>query len=97
MKNSNSAMCANYTSFISNVASGAFNTEGGIMLTHELNNFTMSEAVKFYLQLQAAFSHIVPVGVALNKSQPYIETNYTLPSFAECKCLFFAFILSTRR
>ncbi|KAA1473345.1 glycoside hydrolase/deacetylase [Dentipellis sp. KUC8613] len=74
---------ANYTSFISNVASGTFNTEGGIMLTHELNNFTMSEAVKFYPQLQAAFSHIVPVGVALNKSQPYVETNYTLPSFAE--------------
>ncbi|KAA1470727.1 glycoside hydrolase/deacetylase [Dentipellis sp. KUC8613] len=74
---------ANYTSFISNVASGAFNTEGGIMLMHELNNFTMSEAVKFYPQLQAAFSHIVPVGVALNKSQPYVETNYTLPSFAE--------------
>ncbi|KAA1478546.1 glycoside hydrolase/deacetylase [Dentipellis sp. KUC8613] len=73
----------NYTSFISNVASGTFNTEGGIMLTHELNNFTMSEAVKFYPQLQAAFSYIVPVGVAINKSQPYVETNYTLPSFAE--------------
>ncbi|KAA1478552.1 glycoside hydrolase/deacetylase [Dentipellis sp. KUC8613] len=74
---------ANYTSFISNVASGTFNTEGGIMLTHELNNFTMYEAVKFYPQLQAAFSHIMPVGVVLNKSQPYVETNYTLPSFTE--------------
>ncbi|TFY66422.1 hypothetical protein EVG20_g4673 [Dentipellis fragilis] len=74
---------SNYTSFIGDVASGTFNNEGGIMLTHELNNFTMSEAVKFYPQLKAAFSHIVPVGVALNKSQPYVETNYTLPSFAE--------------
>lgn len=25
------------------------------MLTHELNNFTMSEAIKFYPQLKAAF------------------------------------------
>jgi hypothetical protein len=29
--------------------------EGAIMLMHELNNFTMSEAVKFYPKLKAAF------------------------------------------
>lgn len=28
---------------------------------------------------------IVPVGVALNKTQPYVETNYSLPSFTQCK------------
>ncbi|TFY51749.1 hypothetical protein EVG20_g10855 [Dentipellis fragilis] len=52
--------------------------EGGIVLTHELNNFTMSEVVKFYPQLQAAFSHIVLIGVAL-KSHGYISdmTNKT--------------------
>ncbi|TFY67337.1 hypothetical protein EVG20_g3982 [Dentipellis fragilis] len=47
--------------------------EGGIVLTHELNNFAMSEVVKFYPQLQAAFSHIVLVGIAL-KSRGYISS-----------------------
>ena len=45
----------NYQLFISNETSGTFNTAGGIMLTHELNNFTMSEAVKWYPQLKQAF------------------------------------------
>jgi hypothetical protein len=54
------------------------------MLTHELNNFTMSEAMKFYTQLKAAFKHLVPMGVATNQTQPYVETNYSLPSFDQC-------------
>lgn len=55
------------------------------MLTHELNNFTMSEAVKFYDQLKAAFKYLVPMGVAANISQPYVETNYSLPDFEQCR------------
>ncbi|TFY73368.1 hypothetical protein EWM64_g10644 [Hericium alpestre] len=75
----------NYMQFINNATSGTFDGAGGIMLTHELNNYTMSEAIKFYPQLQSAFQHLVPVGVALNKTQPYVETNYSLPTFQECK------------
>ena len=30
--------------------------QGGIMLTHELNNFTMSEAMKYYPMLSSAFA-----------------------------------------
>ncbi|KAI0067440.1 glycoside hydrolase/deacetylase [Artomyces pyxidatus] len=74
---------ADYQYFIDNVTSGTFNTVGGIMLTHELNNYTMSEAIKYYPQLQAAFTHMVPIGVALNKTQPYVETNYSLPTFSQ--------------
>ena len=58
------------------------------MLTHELNNFTMSEAVKFYGQLKAAFKYLVPMGVATNISQPYVETNYSLPNFEQCRFSF---------
>ena len=54
------------------------------MLTHELNNFTMSEAIKFYPQLKAAFKYLVPVGVGYNWTQPYVETNYSLPTFDQC-------------
>jgi hypothetical protein len=47
---------ADYGLFISNLTAGTFNTVGGIMLTHELNNFTMQEAMNWYSQLKAAFS-----------------------------------------
>ena len=62
---------------------------GTIMLTHELNNFTMSEAIKFYDQLKAAFKYLVPMGVATNQTQPYVETNYSLPNFEQCWCSLF--------
>ena len=56
------------------------------MLTHELNNFTMAEAVKFYPQLKAAFSHLVPIGVALNNTQAYLEPSPIIPDFEQCGC-----------
>ncbi|KAN0137550.1 carbohydrate esterase family 4 protein [Lactarius tabidus] len=74
----------NYQLFINNENDGTFSTAGGIMLTHELNDFTMSEAIKWYPQLKASFSYLVPIGVALNKTQPYQETNYFLPTFQQC-------------
>jgi len=72
-----------YQLFINNLTAGNFNTTGAIMLTHELNNFTMSEAVKWYPQLKSSFDYLVPVGVALNKTYPYQEKNYTLPTFEQ--------------
>ncbi|KAH7907725.1 hypothetical protein BJ138DRAFT_1159419 [Hygrophoropsis aurantiaca] len=56
---------ANYEALIANAKNGAFSTAGTTFLTHELNNFTMSEAIKFYDQLKSAFKSIVPIGVAL--------------------------------
>ncbi|KAG1748053.1 carbohydrate esterase family 4 protein [Suillus lakei] len=73
----------NYNDLITRAQNGTFATAGTIMLTHELNNFTMSEAVKFYAQLKAAFKYIVPMGVATNQTQPYVETGYSLPSFEQ--------------
>jgi len=61
---------ANYQLFINNETAGTFSTAGGIMLAHELNDFTMSEAIKWYPALKAAFSNIVPIGVALSMTQP---------------------------
>ena len=45
-----------YGLFISNLTAGTFNTDGGILLTHELNNFTMQEAIKWHPRLKSAFS-----------------------------------------
>ena len=56
---------ADYQLFINNETAGNFNTAGAIMLTHELNNYTMQEAVNFYPALKAAFSvrdtYILPI------------------------------------
>ncbi|KAH7886777.1 carbohydrate esterase family 4 protein [Phlebopus sp. FC_14] len=73
----------NYENLIARAQNGTFSAGGTIMLTHELNNFTMSEAVKFYDQLKSAFKYLVPMGVATNQSQPYVETGYALPSFEQ--------------
>ncbi|KJA22623.1 carbohydrate esterase family 4 protein [Hypholoma sublateritium FD-334 SS-4] len=74
---------SNYQDLISAAGNGTFATAGTIILTHELNNFTMQEAIKFYPMLKSAFAHITPVGVAMNVSNPYLETEYKLPSFAQ--------------
>jgi len=74
---------ANYQSLITAAQNGTFNTAGTIMLTHEINNYTMSEAIKFYPMLKAAFKHLVPVGVGENITQPYVESNYSQPSFSQ--------------
>lgn len=74
---------ANYQQLIDLAGNGTFATQGTIMLTHELTNFTMSEAVKFYPMLKTAFQHLVPVGVALNQTKPYLEAEYSLPTFAQ--------------
>jgi hypothetical protein len=74
---------ANYQNIINLANNGTFNEAGTIVLTHELNNFTMSEAIKFYPMLKAAFKYLVPVGVGLNITQPYVETNITQPTFEQ--------------
>lgn len=73
----------NYQALIDAATSGTFNDIGTIFLTHELTNLTMSEAINWYGNLTSAFKHLVPVGVALNVTKPYVEDGYTLPTFAQ--------------
>ncbi|KAF9449351.1 carbohydrate esterase family 4 protein [Macrolepiota fuliginosa MF-IS2] len=75
---------ANYQAFIDKALNGSFASNGAIILTHELDNFTMQEAIDFHDRLKSAFKYIVPVAVALNKTQPYVETNITMPTFEQC-------------
>lgn len=66
---------ANYQSVIDAQKNGTYATHGPIVLTHEINNFTMAEAVKWLPQLQSTFKNVVPVGVAYNWTTPYAETD----------------------
>jgi len=75
---------SNYDSLIQNAQSGTFNSQGTIMLTHELNNYTMQEAINYHDRLKAAFKGgLVPIAVAMNQTQPYVESNYSLPSYSQ--------------
>ncbi|KAL9713262.1 hypothetical protein Ac2012v2_004502 [Leucoagaricus gongylophorus] len=74
---------ANYQNIMDQAKSGTFASRGAIMLTHEINNFTMQEAIDYYGRLQDVFKYIVPVGVAYNGTQPYVEKNYSMPTFEQ--------------
>ncbi|KAJ8083424.1 hypothetical protein PM082_009296 [Marasmius tenuissimus] len=78
-----SAVRGHYEKFLETAKSGAFEREGAILLAHETNNMTMQEAINYYPQLKAAFKHIVPVAVGLNITQPYVETQFSMPTFQE--------------
>ncbi|KAJ9098996.1 hypothetical protein QFC20_005814 [Naganishia adeliensis] len=71
----------NYQSLIDQLNNGTFDKRGTIMLTHELNNFTMSEAIKWYPQLKQAFAKIVPIASGYNLTHPYQENNVSYPDF----------------
>ncbi|KAJ6602826.1 carbohydrate esterase family 4 protein [Mycena vulgaris] len=71
-----------YDDLMAKAGQGAFDSVGAIILTHELNNYTMQTAIDNYPKLVKAFDHIVPVGVAQNKTHPYQETTYTQPDFS---------------
>ncbi|KAJ7075243.1 hypothetical protein B0H15DRAFT_792093 [Mycena belliarum] len=83
----------NYDTLVTKAGSGAFNSQGAILLMHELNNYTMQVAIDNYPKLASAFDHILPVGVAYNKTTPYAETTIKQQSFSECACFFLAFSL----
>ncbi|KAF7301882.1 Carbohydrate esterase family 4 protein [Mycena indigotica] len=74
---------ANYDALVAAARKGTFNTKGAIILAHELNNYTMQTAMNNYPQLAQAFDHIVPIAVAQNKTHPYVETNLSMPTFAQ--------------
>ncbi|KAF7320682.1 NodB-like proteiny domain-containing protein [Mycena chlorophos] len=79
----NQTVYSNYDKLISDAKAGDMDTHGAIILTHELNTYTIGTAMNLYPQLKDAFEWITPVGVALNRTQPYVEQNYTQDNFAQ--------------
>ncbi|KAF5319153.1 hypothetical protein D9619_008478 [Psilocybe cf. subviscida] len=72
-----------YQTMISDAKKGMFNQTGTMILMHELNDFTMSQAIKYYPKVKAVFDHIVPVGVGMNITHPYVEDGYDMPNFVQ--------------
>lgn len=46
---------AYYQALVDDANNGTFGTEGAIILTHEINSFTMDEAIDWYPRLKDAF------------------------------------------
>ncbi|SGY61867.1 BQ5605_C007g04615 [Microbotryum silenes-dioicae] len=74
---------ANYNAILTEQSNGTFARQGTIVLTHELNNGTMSESKSFLPKIKSQFKAVVPIAVCYNNSQPYLETDYTYPNFAQ--------------
>ncbi|CAG8668249.1 9850_t:CDS:2, partial [Racocetra persica] len=72
-----------FQSLVNMGQNGTFADSGAIVLEHELSNGTMSKAIEWYPKLKSAFKHIVPIASCMNVTRPYIESNFTYPSFAE--------------
>jgi len=77
------AVNTNYQNIIDKGTKGAFSTHGTIVLTHELNADTMLTNQNFLPKIGGAFKYITPVSVCQNNTQPYVETNFTYPTFAQ--------------
>jgi len=70
-----------YQNFINKGDNGTYSTHGTIVLSHELNNGTMSESIKWLPQVKQAYKYVVPVATCMNITQPYVESNVTYPNF----------------
>ncbi|ORZ22983.1 chitin deacetylase 1 [Absidia repens] len=73
----------NYDDFIQMGSNGTMSTHGNIVLTHEINNMTMSLAVKNIPNIQKNYKHVIDVATCMNISHPYQETTIKFPSFDE--------------
>lgn len=77
-----SVIDANYNSIFSKAQAGAYATQGAIVLTHEISNGTMQEAIKMYPTIKQNFKNVVPLTACLNETNPYPE-DITFPTFEE--------------
>lgn len=77
------AVNTNYQNIVDGATRGAFNTRGTIVLSHELNAGTLNTSAAFLPRIQQAFKYVTPVAVCQNNSRPYVETDYTYPTFVE--------------
>ncbi|KAI8086985.1 uncharacterized protein B0P05DRAFT_533202 [Gilbertella persicaria] len=72
-----------YEDYIEMGSNGTFANSGQIVLTHEIDNTTMSLALKFLPKIQSSYKHVVDVATCMNITQPYHETEVVHTTFAD--------------
>ncbi|KAG0171491.1 hypothetical protein DFQ28_001025 [Apophysomyces sp. BC1034] len=71
----------NYENFITMGKNGSFASTGNIVLSHEINNMTMSFAMKHLPEIRQTYNHVLDVATCMNISHPYVEQTITYPNF----------------
>jgi hypothetical protein len=74
-----------YDDYIEMGKNGTFNSAGNIVLSHEINNTTMSLLMKNYANIKNAYKHVVDVATCMNLTQPYFESDWHHPVKAASK------------
>ncbi|KAI8327738.1 hypothetical protein BC941DRAFT_364410 [Chlamydoabsidia padenii] len=72
-----------YTDFIQMGSNGTFSKNGNIVLTHEINNMTMSLALKNLPQITKSYKNVMDVATCMNITYPYQEHTVKFPSFTD--------------
>ncbi|GAA6003980.1 hypothetical protein JCM10207_006496 [Rhodosporidiobolus poonsookiae] len=73
----------NYNDILAKAANSTYDTQGTIVLTHELNNGTMALGEMYLPKIKEAFQYVAPVGVCQNNTKPYVEEGYTYLNFEQ--------------
>lgn len=73
----------NYHNYIDMGTNGSFATSGNIVLSHEINNNTMTHFMNNYPAIKKAYSHVMDVATCMNITNPYVENVVTFPTFDE--------------
>ncbi|WFD35854.1 hypothetical protein MCUN1_002722, partial [Malassezia cuniculi] len=73
----------NYEKIISKESAGAFSTGGPVVLTHEIDNHTMTEFERMYPKIKEGFAHVAPIHACMNATRPYAEAAPTYPAWED--------------
>ncbi|KDE04459.1 hypothetical protein MVLG_05107 [Microbotryum lychnidis-dioicae p1A1 Lamole] len=75
----------NYDTILAQQANGTYNAYGPIVLSHEIDGETMAISQSYLPKMRKAFTGgVVPVGVCLNNTQPYVEgAQFVYPNYAQ--------------
>ncbi|KAI8364750.1 chitin deacetylase [Radiomyces spectabilis] len=72
-----------YEDYIQMGSNGTFANSGNIVLTHEINNETMSLALKNLPAIQKAYKNVINVATCQNITYPYMERTIAFRPFAD--------------
>ncbi|CAO3653143.1 unnamed protein product [Cunninghamella echinulata] len=74
---------ATYDQFIQMGTNGSMANGGNIVLTHEINNETMSLAIQNLPNIIKNYKHVINVATCSNITYPYMEKTVAFPTFAD--------------
>lgn len=72
---------ATYDAYVQMGSNGTFANSGQIVLTHEIDNTTMSLAVEYLPKIASAYKNVLDVATCMNITYPYQEHTISFAPF----------------